>query len=177
MSQYPNVPNEVGASLDSGDLAHLCLHPHTCLSLISAYLVIPSLVYVSTFFPKIKSKRDSCVQAQISENSIQACIPGNIEESHGSHSFRGGCTPFFSAFLQNTSTTTTKSHVGNLVSFESPLTAEHGGGPAAVSNRYHVDIFNSLCCSQSHLQTVNWRKRFLKNMKSSFAWWDIFIPE
>lgn len=130
---------------------------HLPLSLIAVHLVTPSFViYYEHFFPKIMSKRKSYFQGQISESNIQSYSPGNkeVSDEKKKKSFRGECNPslmLFSKIFNNSNKKTCEQSV----SFERLLTAELGGVLPALSNRYHLDIFNSLCHPLSHLQTGN----------------------
>lgn len=96
------------------------------------------------FFPKIKKKRESFFQDKFSESSIQGCSL-DIKTCLMKTLLQQRMHSLFNAFLQNTSTTTTttKRQCRQSVSFETGLTAELGGVLAALSNRYHLDIFNS----------------------------------
>lgn len=145
---------------------------HLSLSLISVYLVIPSFVYVSTFFPKSRTKKEHVSKIRFlkaASRTVSQEIQKHLRETTPWRGGGGGCTPFFNAFLQTAFITTTKRHVGNVspLKVHSLLSSEQV--LAALSNRYHLDIFNSLCCPQSHLQTVNWRSGVSKT-------WNLRLP-
>ena len=124
----------------------ICVSIHTPVSISDLSLLGHTIICVCEhFFPQIKSKREACVQDQISESSMLACIPGNTDVFDGNHSFRGGCTPFFNVFLQTTSIITTKRHMGNLFPLKVHSLLSLEGVLAPLSNRYHLDILNSLC--------------------------------
>lgn len=148
------------------DLTHL-------ISTVTAVSDLSSLGHM--FFPKSGAKENCVSKIRLPKATFRP-VPQEMQSMWWKSLFRGGCTPLSSFSPKYFDNNNKKTH-GQPVSFESPLTAELEGVLTALSNRYHPDIFNSLCRPQSHLQTGNWRKRCFKTMKSSFAWWDIFIPE
>lgn len=172
VSGYPYVPTEVGASLDSGDLAHLYLRLHTCLCLWSRFTwSYHHLCMWAPFFPNQEQKSSTYPRSDFWRQH-PGLYPRKYRSIWGKPLLGGGgggCTPFFNAFLQTAFITTTKRHVGNVspLKVHSLLSSEQV--LAALSNRYHLDIFNSLCCPQSHLQTVNWRSGVSKT-------WNLRLP-
>lgn len=140
---------------------------HTPVSLISLYLVTPPFCTWEHFLPGIKV-RESFPQGQLSESSIRS-LRLEIQKF-----LRRRTHPLFDAFLRNSSMTTTKRHAGDLSAWRvRSLLCEQV--LSALRSRCYPHISSVRC--PIHLQTGNRRKRCLKNMKSSPAWWEIFIPE
>lgn len=149
------------------------------LSLVSVYLFISSFViYTSTFF--LKSKENPVSNITFLKTALQGCASEKNRGTWWKPFFWRKIHLLFGAFLQNIFLATTIKTHGQSGSFKSSLTAglrEGEGGCLLVLVTVSPIHFNSLCHPQFHLQTENWRMRCLKNIKSSFAWWDVFIPE
>lgn len=129
LSGYLSAPSEIGGS---GDLAHGCLHPQTCLYLWSQFTWLYHHLYIGALFfpPNQEQKRSMCPRSDFWKQR-----PGQYLRKYRSicwgvcwiHSFRGGRTPFFNVSLQTTSVTT-KRNMGNLFPLKLHSLLSLGGG-------------------------------------------------